>query len=409
MNKETIEKIKELKKQKKYNDIFVKYGKKAYIKNTPSQYRKRELKKLKKEGKYLDIYNKYGEGEYNKLLLHARTQEIKETQGSLKAYSWNALQKMKMFMKKIGLYSAIGLTEIALGTSSIAQMSINENTVKYEKEIETYDDHISEYAEEIKAMHLNDLQTIMKVTDDMWKNIKGYATPEKDILGYLELDLATEDGYGVCRNMANDVAKKLNKIDERYNARILNVEIVEGEYHLADVERKVLETGEETSIPEEDNPIIKALQSMTGNHMITLVDIPEKDVTLVVDPTNPSLGVYANGKIKMFNSDKEYDTKETSTMLFFGSEQAQKVGESFIKSFISGTSYEELKQEYGLKKQNEALQYVRNLEKEQEEKEKTEKEKFKESLKVENKPQVNEKSQNNNTENVKEKGEDIQL
>ena len=38
-----------------------------------------------------------------------------------------------------------------------------------------------------------------------------------------------------------------------------------------------------------------------GNHAVTLVDIPEDNIILVVDTTNPSIGIYKDGSIKMFN------------------------------------------------------------------------------------------------------------
>ena len=257
MNKETKNKIKQLRKQKKYDEIFINYGRKEYIKNTPRSYQKKEIRKLKNEGRYEDVFCKYGENEY------------------------------------------------------------------YEKEIEDYNENVDKYAEKVKKMQLNDLQIIMKVMDDMWNNIQGYGVPQKDIFGYMELDLATKDGYGVCRNMASDIAKKLNQINPKYNARTINVTIVaEGNYYLADIETKELglnENPEENAIgineniEERKDTILETgrevgkeiLGKVLGNHMVTLIDIPEKDIILVADPTNPSIGLYKNGKIKMFNSDKE--------------------------------------------------------------------------------------------------------
>ncbi len=378
MDKETREKIKELKKQKRYDDIFINYGTNAYINNTPNKYRKQELKKLKKEGKYLDIYNKYGENEYNKVLVKARTQEIKEAKGSFKAFTWEATQNVKMFMKKLGFDVAIGASTIMLTMPVVTQSTINENAVKYEKEIEAYDENISKYAEEVKALKLNHLQTIMKVIDDMWKNIEGYANPEKDILGFLELDLATKDGYGVCRNMASDVAKKLNKIDERYNARTINVKMEHGDYQIANIERNVIETNEtvEQENEQQGNNILK---NLVGNHMVTLVDIPDRDITLVADPTNPGLGIYENGEIEMFNTDERWEGKEMSTALLNGYEGLEIIG-TYVDSFNLKSKYSEAEKEFGLEKQNEALSYVRSLEKQKVEKSKEEK--FRESLAV---------------------------
>lgn len=378
MDKETREKIKEFKKQKRYDDIFINYGTKAYIKNTPTKYRQKELKKLKKEGRYLDIYNKYGEKEYNKVLVKVRTQEIKEAKGSFQAFTWEATQNIKIFLKKLGINVAIGASTLMLTMPVVVQSTINKNAIKYEKEIENYDENISKYAEEVKSLKLNHLQTIMKVMDDMWKNIAGYANPEKDISGFLELDLATEDGYGVCRNMASDVAKKLNKIDERYNARTINVKMEHGDYQIANIERKVIETNE-TVEQENEQQGSNILENLAGNHMVTLVDIPDRDITLVADPTNPGLGIYENGEIKMFNTDEKWEGKEISTMLLNGYEGLE-MGGTYVNSFHLKSKYSEAKKEFGLEKQNEALNYVRSLEKQNSEKSKEEK--FRESLAV---------------------------
>lgn len=405
MDKETREKIKQLKKQKKYEEIFANYGKKAYKRNTPYLYRKKDLNKLKKEGKFEDIFNKYGENEYNKLLLHARAQEIKEAQGSIKAIMWKSSKNIKLFLRRLG----IGLTTtFMIATPSLTQGMIDENEVKYEKEIEAYNEKISKYAEEVKSMHLNDLQIFMKVMDDMWNNIQGYGTPQKDIFGHEELDLADEDGYGVCRNMAMDAAKKLNEIDERYNAKILNVRTVEGEYETANIERKQVETSKDTNEEERQEETLGdiVMDYAMGNHAVTLADLPEKDVTVVLDFTNAGIGVYENGTVKMFNAENKWDSKEVSTMLLRGKEGLE-IGARFVDSFTNENSYEELEKEFGLEKQNEALEYVRNLKKEQEEK--TKEEKFKESLKVEDEPRININQENQNTKNEQEIDDDMQL
>lgn len=424
MDKETQNMIKQLKRDKNYHAIFVNFGRIAYLNNIPRSYRKKEIKKLKSEGRYEDIFSKYGEEEYNKILLHACIQEMKEAKGSLRAYSWGILQRIKMFTKKVGIYTASILLECSAILIEAGQEKIDENGIKYEKEIENYNENISQYAEEVKKMHLSDLQIIMKVMDDMWNNIQGYGTPQKDIYGYLELDLATKDGYGVCRNMASDMAKKLNQINPKYNARTMFVTMgEEGNYYLADIETKMVEFNEnieedgrgvhqtlnenirqekEKSIPELiGETMTEGAKNVIGNHMITLIDIPEEGVILVADPTNPSIGLYKNGKIKMFNSGKEYVTNEGSNMLFNGYEGLETVGD-FIDSFTNESSYEKLKEEYGLEQQNEALEYVRNFKNKEKE--------YKQSLKVDYVPKVKEKQpQSENIEKQQTIDEDMQL
>ncbi len=213
------------------------------------------------------------------------------------------------------------------------------------------------------------------------------------------------------------MAEKLNEIDERYNARTMAVGMnPEGNYHLANIEIKVIEEESEAiaeaggqrinEIEKEDEEEADNtnddLSEITPNHMITLVDIPEEDVILVADATNPSLGMYEKGKIKMFNSDKELKTSEIYTMFYHGYEGLE-IGESFIDSFTNGKSYEELKEEYGLEKQNEALEYVRGLE------EKTQEQKFREALRVGWVPEANKHVLDAKRENMKMRDSDMQL
>lgn len=424
MAKETKNIIKQLKRDKNYHAIFVNFGRIAYLNNIPRSYKKKEIKKLKNEGRYEDIFSKYGEEEYNKILLHARIQEMKEVKGFLRAYSWGILQRIKIFTKQVGIYTASMLLGISAILVESGQEKIDENGVKYEKDIENYNENIAKYAEEVRKLHLSDLQIIMKVMDDMWNNTQGYGTPQKDIFGYLELDLATKNGYGVCRNMASDMAKKLNQINPKYNARTMNATIVEeGNYYLADIEFKGVEFNE--NLEEDDiglnqtlngnigqekeksilevigEAMAEGVKNITGNHVVTLIDIPKEDVILVADPTNPSIGLYKNGKIKMFNSDKEYVTNEGSTMLFNGYEGLEIV-EDFIDSFTKDSSYEKLKKKYGLEQQNEALEYIRNLKNKEKE--------YKQSLKVDYEPKVGVKpSQGENIEKQQTIDDDVQL
>lgn len=380
IDKISKERIKELKKDKKYNEIYIEFGMEAYNKYVPEKIRKADLKKLKQEGKYEDIYNKYGEAKYNAVLTNAMYKEIKETKGTLKAILYKTGQKISATAKKLGFttaFSFLSLSSIlALGTES----TIKENAVKYESEIEDYNTNISNYADKVNSKELNDVQVFMKVMDDMWGNIKGYATPQKDITGFLELDLADEEGYGVCRNMANDVAKKLNEINPEYNARAILVKIGEnGYYKMADIERTIIETNDTVAEEEkqnneenEQNDILdNVVSEIVGNHMVTLVDISKYNLTLVLDPTNPGIGIYRDGQIIMLNSAKEngleFEAKEYMNAVGFkgGIDGIVNTTQDYLNSYKKPTlSFEEIEEKFGLEAQNTALKEVREMFKE---------------------------------------------
>lgn len=396
------EKIKILKKEKNYEEIYRKFGSKEYVKNTPSSYRKKDLNKLVKEGKFEDIYSKYGKKVYNNLLSRAKYQEIKENKGRKSAILW----RIKRSLKLTGLYLGIASSTFTLSLPVLNASTTKENEIKYEKEIKNYDNKIKKYAEEVNELKLNDVQVFMKVIDDMWNQIKGYKNPELDLTGFLELDLASEDGYGVCRNMASDIARKLNEINPDYNARTLVVNMGhDGQYKLADVKRKILEENETVDTDSSSRDVQNKMSDILGNHMITLVDVKSDNLIVVLDPTNPGIGIYQNGKIEMLNSVKgnelNFDTRKFTTFITSngykdGAESVIDFADSYQESKLSP---EQIEEKYGLDAQNQALKEVRKIEEAKANKNLSNKESFKERLKVANldKTEINQKA------NVEEK------
>ena len=396
------EEIKRLKKEKNYEEIYRKFGSKEYVKNTPSSYRKKDLNKLVKEGKFEDIYSKYGKKVYNNLLSRAKYQEIKENKGRKSAILW----RIKRSLKLTGLYLGIASSTFTLSFPVLNASTTKENEIKYEKEIKNYDNKIKKYAEEVNKLKLNDVQVFMKVIDDMWNQIKGYKNPELDLTGFLELDLASEDGYGVCRNMASDVARKLNEINPDYNARTLVVNMGhDGQYKLADVKRKILEENETVDTDSSSKDVQNKMSDILGNHVITLVDVKSDNLIVVLDPTNPGIGIYQNGKIEMLNSVKgnelNFDTRKFTTFITSngykdGAESVIDFADSYQESKLSP---EQIEEKYGLDAQNQALKEVRKIEEAKANENLSDKESFKESLKVANldKTEINQKA------NVEEK------
>ena len=366
---ENKKQIKELKKQGKYEEIREKFGFNAYVRNVSRKYRKEDLKKLKKEGKYEDIYNKYGYNEYEKVLEKSEYLEIKNEKGFLKAAAWRAKEKIKKGLAGAGKYAAVMAATFFGLVGTLVKIDIDNNAESQKDRIADYNKKIENYAEEVKSKKLNDVQTIMEVMDNMWDTIKGYDYPTEEYLGFWELNLATEDGFGVCRNMAPDVAKKLEKLG--YNTRTLTVYMEDGRFKPADLHFKDLRVknpvtrDENTEPPESEFDPIKYF---AGNHMVTLIDIPEDNIILVADPTNGMLGIYKDGEITMFNSAKEngvkiYPRKTNEAFLITGGiEGPIEVLADYIKSYEEPKlSYEELEKKYGVEAQNRALNQVRAL------------------------------------------------
>lgn len=370
MDKISKERIEVLKKENKYDEIYFEFGKDVYNENVPYKYIKKDLKKLKAEGRYEDIFIKYGEDEYKKILDLAKYNEIKEAKGKVRAIFWKAKNETKKVIKYLGITIPIVISASGTTLSLKVEYKNKENAKIYKDEIKEYNDKIEEYAKEVNKTNLNDVQIFMKVMDDMWKSIKGYATPKKDISGFLELDLATEDGYGVCRNMASDIAKKLNKINPKYNARTMTVRMEKDSYYeIANININIIQTNNTTNeqIDVKENNIKKILNRITGNHMVTLVDVPSDGLTVVLDPTNPGIGIYKDGKIIMLNPGKEkefpeYTPKKLTEALVIegGYDSFNDITLDYIDSYKkTKLTMKQIKDKYGIEAQNRALIQVR--------------------------------------------------
>ena len=200
--------------------------------------------------------------------------------------------------------------------------------------------------------------------DDTWEEIQGYGEPEKDLNGFYELDVADEDGVGVCRNLAYDYAKKLNTINPEYHAKPMAVRMnMNDEYNLADIDRNIVE---EENVESDEGIVSKII----GNHMIVITDSLEEDAKLVIDPTNPMIGEYSFGSISMFGKkgekDKKYSVKEVTQAIIFdgGVKGTLGAASSLADSYdLIKTSKNTLREKYNVDEINNALKEVRQMKK----------------------------------------------
>ena len=349
---------------KEFEEIYIKYGSELYSKYVPKRYRNKDIKALLKNGRFIELYNKHGKKEFEKYEYKIRRIDIRNETGSeVKAY----LDSVENVLKKKAIPAILTVGIVAPGyiaTLSDYQRKCEED--KYGTEIQAYIDEVNEYGAKIKSYNLNDLQNIMKVMNDMWENIVGYGNPNINLTSCMGLDMATEDATGVCRNMADDMARKLNANDEKYNARTIIIYEDGSGYELANIKREIVkEENEERGILTESQTklITDTITKFLGNHVAVLIDLPEKNVKLVIDPTNPGIGMFQNGKIKMFNSKGEDPI--TFTVKPFGEsimglKKLASLPEEYISS-IGLNDYEELEREFGVDAQNTALKQIRTL------------------------------------------------
>lgn len=193
-------------------------------------------------------------------------------------------------------------------------LSREEMKTQYAAEIEAFDQKAIDYSlylfrDVFDFEEIDDLKICNKIMYDMWSNIKGYGKPEVDPVGFSRLDIVSENGVGVCRNMADYMATVLDSQITNYfsNPRRIYVDMgSSGNNCILDIPREILTESSELSSREEEYEASRFLKKYAANHVIVAVDVNDytSDVkfTLLIDPTNPGYGYLKNGKIVWINA-----------------------------------------------------------------------------------------------------------
>lgn len=335
------------------------------------------LNNLWNEKKYVEFYEMASKFKYKRKLKKIQREDWKyEVSSNQKFNSYLFLQKFKRKMKlSLAGFSGVILLLGAIKDGIVLYLNYIANTdnienhnseyqlAKLDEIIEQYQEDIEEYANFINDLELSDLEIFVKEMSDMWENVNGYAIPyfEYDDWGYHRYNLYANN-YGVCRQFADDCAARLNEINPEYQAQAVSVYACNSEIN--NIEQYVA--------PKEENPYFFTKSELlfyelfteeTGNHMVVMATIPKKGYTLIIDPTNPSIGLVDNGKIYMLGSDEVHaDYMKFVDVNFYGNLQNYlHYCYSLLQSFYNHTKPSELLEEYGLDKQNEVLEKLQDM------------------------------------------------
>ena len=367
--KKNIKDIIQLMKEKKYDEIYQKYGRETYLRVVSNKHQIRDIDKLMEEGRFFELYEKYGEKIYRDYLREMKKVDVENELGiKFKFNNYLFFENMTQNLKIIRNQAAkvmLGLTIVSGGFSTMISSQydqvIENNSKVYQSEIKDYDEEIKTYAEHINSMNLSDLEIIMKVVNDMWNSIDGYKTPDMyDAIGYPRLALYM-DGYGVCRNMADDFTARMNAINPNYEACNLNVYLKEAEINNIRRTTLVNYNSIADNSEQEENIDYKSeiISNLTGNHMVSCVKLKEDDVLLIVDPTNPSIGVLKNGEITMLSNQMMKGIKiKPVGNLMLGSDNRKEYLKKLTESLFTAGDINTLKEKYGITSQNETLEEI---------------------------------------------------
>ncbi len=350
-----------LKREKAYDQILYLFGRKTYWENTPLSYQVQELRRFLSEGNETAMMEKYGPvatkilGQFiNKKEFTSNDTYLKN---NLKAGIVTILLVLTFIKTGTDIVFIKAWNNIAL--KGIEMYSEDEEIAKI---LESYDESIGEYAEYIDSLQLDDLETIVKVIDDMWNNIEGYSLDVEGYtneLAYNRLALYTL-GYGNCKHMADDFTARMNAINPAYNA--YNMIVYLKEVAINNTKRTILNSEDPTSPAQEENAFDKALLSLlkhsSGNHVVSCITLPNTNIKLVVDPTNPSIGLLRNGKVVILTENRIEDMDITISNIGVKMSEKDELAsylKDYFSSYLPSVSLNDLISNYGTAAQNETL------------------------------------------------------
>ena len=382
--------------EKNFDLIYENYGKLAYSFFTPKKYKEKDIEKLMQEEQYEKIECKYfsypkevtrlGKKDFAKLnkehkyfqqqekysglnYLHVISNDYKYETGKRltipKALKYKIIRKSHVIT--ISYVSSLALL---LGAFTYADLKTSKyplllmpakyifncnNKIIYYQDVKEYDENLKDYASQFNLDEMTDEEIIVKVMEDIRSNTYyGHREETKYYGVYFRLELDENNNIGVCRHMADKFTTIMNLINPDYQATNMIVNLNTN----IDVNKCDIYGKEQTGNVISDNlEYYEYNVSEVGNHLVTLLKPREGNYYLVVDVTNPSIGILENGKIHMFNNDSTESMKYVPYGQAFVFEDSSfiDINRKMLSSYLTKFNFDELEKQYGLDAQNEII------------------------------------------------------
>ena len=234
-------------------------------------------------------------------------------------------------------------------------------------------------------------------------------TYEDDRLKYKNILTDKEyisEGYDEAGNASwKQVADKTKEITTYYNDGEKYQQIIQEKNRQTTItyENEEIVSKEEEELEEYDNIYLKLKQSKKlrestttiTNHAVVIADVEKDNATIILDPTNGTIGTYKDGNIVIFNETEEKEPIKRSfsgDLSYSGTENFIEFPKEWLQSFLNPSiSVEELEKKYGVEAQNKALAKI-----EKEEKQKS----FMEEIKYEGKIGEDQAKENEDIYNI---------
>lgn len=229
--------------------------------------------------------------------------------------------------------------------------------------LEEYDANLEKYASQFDTNTMSTMEIVMAVMNDIRSNTY-YGIPKNEVLRYGRLSLDDTNNVGVCRNMADKFTTIMNLIDPRFQANNFAVALDTDcdTFTFCNIERPIdpvfLEQLKNGKSPLLEPP--ELFNKFFGNHLVTIMKSIEDDCYLVVDVTNPSIGILKDGEVYTFNAEqyKFVDYRPISQFATY-EEAFSDINMKLLLSRFQDIDLNEANEKYGLDVQNKVLEKIK--------------------------------------------------